>query len=113
MCKAIGLVKINEFCYGFDDRSNIYVGEYDFYTGNYSKLYVVTPRHDGVRFQYLRYAYGDLDEASVFISEFRQDDAFEADIYEHGIKEVLETISKQTFYSAKLKYSKGERNEKQ
>ena len=49
MCKTIGLVKINEFCYGFDDRSNIYVSEYDFHTGDYSKLYVVTPRHDGVR----------------------------------------------------------------
>ena len=59
-----------------------------------------------MRFQYLCYAYGDLDEASVFISEFRQDDAFETDIYEHSIKEVLETISKQTFYSAKLKYGR-------
>lgn len=106
MCKATGLVKINESCYGFDDRSNIYVSEYDFYTSDYSKLYVVAPRHDGVRFQYLRYAYGDLDEASVFISEFRQDDAFEADIYEHSINEILETISKQTFYSAKLKYGR-------
>nr|DAQ85894.1 MAG TPA: hypothetical protein [Caudoviricetes sp.] len=107
MCKTIGLVKINEFCYGFDDRSNIYVSEYDFYTGDYSKLYVVTPRHDGVRFQCLRYAYGVLDEASAFISEFRQDDAFETDIYQHSINEVLETIYKRTFYSAKLKYSKG------
>lgn len=109
MCKAIGLVKTNEFCYGFDDRSNIYVSEYDFYTGDYSKLYAVTPRHDGVRSQYLRYVYGDLDEASVFISEFRQDGTFETDIYDHSINEVLETISKQTFYSAKLKYSKGKK----
>ena len=68
MCKVTGLVKINEFCYGFDDRSNIYVSDYDFHAGDYSKIYVVTPRHDGVRFQYLRHAYGDLDEASVFIS---------------------------------------------
>lgn len=107
MCKTAGLVKINEFCYGFDDRSNIYVSDYDFHTGDYSKLYVVTPRHDGARFQCLRYAYGDLDEASVFISEFRQDDAFELDIYEYSINEVLETISKKTFYSAKLKCAKG------
>lgn len=112
MCKTAGLVKINEFCYGFDDRSNIYVSDYDFHTGDYSKLYVVTPRHDGVRFQCLRYAYGDLDEASVFISEFRQDDAFGLDIYEYSINEVLETISKQTFYSAKLKYGR-RRSEKQ
>lgn len=56
MCKVTGLVKINEFCYGFDDRSNIYVSDYDFHTGDYSKIYVVTPRHDGVRFQHLRYA---------------------------------------------------------
>ena len=112
MRKVTGLVKISEFCYGFDDRSNIYVSDYDFHTGNYSKLYVVTPRHDGARFQYLRYAYGDLDETSVFISEFRQDDSFETDIYEHSINEVLETISKQTFYSAKLKYDRGD-NEKQ
>lgn len=106
MCKITGLVKINEFCYGFDDWSNIYVSDYDFYTGDYSKIYVVTPRHDGVRFQYLRYAYGDLDEASVFISEFRQDDSFETDIYQYSINEVLKTISKKTFYSAKLKYSR-------
>lgn len=68
---------------------------------------MVTPRHDGVRFKYLRYAYGDLDEASVFISEFRQVDTFETDIYDHSINEVLETISNQTFYSAKLKYDRG------
>lgn len=111
MCKVTGLVKINKICYGFDDQSNIYISDYDFHTWNYSKLYVVTPRHYVVRFQYLRYAYGDLDEANVFISEFRQDDAFETDIYQHSIKEVLETISKQTFYSAKLKYARGD-NEK-
>ena len=89
--KHIGLVKINEFCYGFDDRSNIYVSDYDFHTGNYSKLYVVTPRHDGVRFQYLRYAYGDLDEASAFISEFRQDDAFDSFVL---VNDVLMWIDK-------------------
>ena len=112
MCKATGLVKINEFCYGFDDRSNIYVSNYDFYMGDYRKIYVVTPSHDGCRFQFLRYAYGDLDEANIYIGEFRQDDTFETDIYDHSIKEVLETISKQTFYSAKLKYDRGN-NEKQ
>ena len=112
MCKTTGLVKINEFCYGFDDRSNIYVSDYDFYVGDYSKIYVVTPSHDGCRFQYLRYAYGDLDEASIFIIEFRQDDAFETDIYKHSINEVLKTISKKTFYSAKLKYVRRD-NEKQ
>ena len=106
MCKNTGLVKINELCYGFDDRSNIYVSDYDFYAGDYSKIYVVTPSHDGCRFQCLRYAYGGLYEASIFISEFRQDDTFEMDIYEHSISEVLEAISTRTFYSAKLKYSK-------
>lgn len=106
MCKTTGLVKINEFCYGFDDRSNIYVSDYDFYVGDYSKIYVVTPSHDGCRFQYLRYAYGGLDEANIYISEFRQEDSFETDIYDYSIIEVLKTISKRTFYSAKLKYSK-------
>lgn len=106
MCKTAGLVKVNEFCYGFYDRSNIYVSDYDFYVGDYSKIYVVTPSHDGCRFQYLRYAYGDLDEANIYVSEFRQEDSFEIDIYDYSINEVLETIPTRAFYSAKLKYSK-------
>lgn len=106
MCKTTGLVKINEFCYGFDDRSNIYVSDYDFYAGGYNKIYVVTTFDNVVRFQYLRYAYGDLDEACIFINEFRQDDSFDIVTFEQNADEVLETISKQTFYSAKLKYSK-------
>lgn len=106
MCKTIGLVKINEFCYGFDDRSNIYVSDYDVYVGDYSKIYVVTTFDNVVRFQYLRYTYGDLDEACIFINEFRQDEYFDIVISEQNSDDVLETISKRTFYSAKLKYSK-------
>ena len=105
MCKTTGLVKINEFCYGFDDRSNIYVSDYDFYSGDYSKIYVVTTFDNIVRFQYLRYVYGDLDEACIFINEFRQDDCFDIVIFEQNADDVLETISKRTFCSAKLKYS--------
>ncbi len=105
MCKTAGLVKINEFCYGFDDRSSIYVSDHDFYAGDYSKIYVVTTFDNVVRFQYLRYAYGDLDESRIFINEFRQDDCFDIVIFEQNANDVLETISKLTFYSAKLKYS--------
>ena len=50
MCKTAGLVKINEFCYGFDNRSNIYVSDYDFHVGDYSKIYVVTTFDNAVCF---------------------------------------------------------------